>query len=371
MALRRWGEVQNRSIRQGGENRHDIDLIFLSEIYREAANLPDMRVSGFFVVWRHRIAVLIFEVSSMVAISAPAYLRPKTNKLPGYIAGILAGVSYGLNPLFGIPLLTTEHMSVDSVLFYRYAFAVVILGGFLVARKVSLRVMGKQFGFLALLGFFFAMSSLLLFEAYNFVPSGIATTLVFLYPVLVAFIMVFLRVFPTWQVWVSIGLTFLGVIMLCHTDSTATYRPIGYVLAALSALSYAFFIVVVNRSKTVKAVSNTVLTFYALLVGAAIFFVHAVFNDAMMLPPSTAIWNLLGLALLPTIVSTGALACATRFIGPTKASVLGVTEPMTAIAVGVAVMGEPINSWIVMGVILTMVAIVFMTVSDKPKSIAS
>ena len=135
MALRRWGEVQNRSIRQGGENRHDIDLIFLSEIYREAANLPDMRVSGFFVVWRHRIAVLIFEVSSMVAISAPAYLRPKTNKLPGYIAGILAGVSYGLNPLFGIPLLTTEHMSVDSVLFYRYAFAVVILGGFLVARR--------------------------------------------------------------------------------------------------------------------------------------------------------------------------------------------------------------------------------------------
>lgn len=360
---------RRRSIRQGEENRHVIDLIFLFEVYREARLAGCESIRHFFRSDIMSTTSFVFGgIELMVAISAPAYLRPKTNKLPGYIAGILAGVSYGLNPLFGVQLLTTQNMSVDSVLFYRYAFAVVILGAILFMRGASLRVTRKQFGFLALLGFFFSMSSLLLFEAYNYVPSGIATTLVFLYPVLVALIMVFLHVFPTWQVWVSIGLTFLGVIFLCHTDGSETYRPIGYVLAVLSALAYAIFIVVVNRSKTVKTVSSTTLTFYALVIGATIFFVHALFNGGMMLPPASAIGNLVGLALLPTIVSMGALACATRLIGPTKASVLGVTEPMTAIAVGVVVMGEPLNSWVVTGVILTMIAIVFMTVSDKTRA---
>lgn len=302
----------------------------------------------------------------MVAIATD--LQPKSTNLPGYVAGILAGVSYGLNPLFGLPLLTTFQMSVDSVLFYRYFFAVICLGGILFFRGIRVRVTLKQFGILALLGLFFSMSSLTLFESYHYVPSGIATTLVFLYPILVAIIMVFLRVFPTWQVWVSIGMTFLGVMLLCHTDGESAYRPIGYVLAALSALFYAFFIVVVNRSKTVKNVSNTVLTFYSLTIGMLVFFVHALFRGSIALPPPGAMGDLLGLALIPTVVSMGALACATRYIGATKASVLGVTEPMTAIIIGVLVMGEPMNGYIVVGLILTMVAIIFMTVSEKKKT---
>ncbi len=318
---------------------------------------------GFFVI-REGVFRYLRGIFMSVA-AASAYLQPKSTRLPGYIAGVLAGVSYGLNPLFGIPLLTTHHMSVDNVLFYRYLFAVLCLGAFLAVRRVSLRVSLKQFGFLALLGVFFSLSSLLLFQAYHYVPSGIATTLVFLYPILVALIMVFLRVFPTWQVWVSIGMTFLGVVFLCHTDETAHYQAIGYVLSALSALSYAFFIVIVNRSKTVKSVPNTVLTFYSLLVGSCVFFAHALFGSAITLPPADAMGNLLGLAVVPTIVSMAALACATRFIGPTKASVLGVSEPVTAIMVGVLAMGEPMNGFIVIGLVLTMAAIIFMTASDK------
>ncbi|MBQ3191644.1 MAG: EamA family transporter, partial [Bacteroides sp] len=79
-----------------------------------------------------------------------------------------------------------------------------------------------------------------------------------------------------------------------------------------------------------------------------------------------AAWlNLIGLALLPTIVSTATLAIATRNIGATKASVLGVFEPITAILVGTLMFGEPLTTNIVVGISIAMVAVTFMIVVTK------
>ena len=84
----------------------------------------------------------------------------------------------------------------ESILFFRYAFAVLLLGLFLLLRKQSFRVSGKQIGVLFVLGLLYTSSSIFLFDAYEYIASGLATTLVFLYPVLVAIIMVFLKVVP-------------------------------------------------------------------------------------------------------------------------------------------------------------------------------
>ena len=45
------------------------------------------------------------------------------NAIIGYPAGIITGITYGLNPLFGMPLMN-EGVSVVSILFFRYFFAV-------------------------------------------------------------------------------------------------------------------------------------------------------------------------------------------------------------------------------------------------------
>lgn len=79
-----------------------------------------------------------------------------------------------------------------------------------------------------------------------------------------------------------------------------------------------------------------------------------------------AAWlNLIGLALLPTIVSTATLAIATRNIGATKASVLGVFEPITAILVGTLFLGEPLTTNIVIGILISMAAVTFMIAATK------
>ena len=123
--------------------------------------------------------------------------------LIGYPAGIVTGVTYGLNPLFSMPLLMAG-AAVQSVLFFRYMIAVLLLGIYLLIRKESFRVNLRQTGILLILGLLYTSSSLFLFEAYRYIASGLATTLVFLYPVLVAVIMVFLGKIPSWPVWLSI-----------------------------------------------------------------------------------------------------------------------------------------------------------------------
>ena len=289
------------------------------------------------------------------------------NAMIGYPAGIITGITYGLNPLFGLPLMK-EGASVEAILFFRYGIAVLILGAFLLLTKQTFKVSLKQAGILLVLGLLYTASSIFLFEAYNYIASGLATTLIFLYPVLVALIMVFLRVVPSWQVWLAIVATFLGVIIMTQNGDSQAVNPIGVLLSLGSATVYAFFIVIINRSKAIGSISNSLLTFYSLMVGAFIFLGKNLLSDA---PITTGIegwgaWmNLVELALLPTVVSTASLAIATRNIGATKASVLGVFEPITAILVGTVCLGEVLTTNIVIGILLAMGAVTFMIVSTK------
>lgn len=289
------------------------------------------------------------------------------NAIIGYPAGIITGITYGLNPLFGVPLMR-DGASVNTILFFRYAFAILFLGFFLLLSRQSFKISLKQAGILLVLGLLYTGSSLFLFEAYRYIASGLATTLVFLYPVLVALIMVFLRVVPSWPVWLSIIATFAGVIIMTQNGASQTIDPKGVFLSLSSAFVYALFIVIINRSQTIKSISNSLLTFYALSVGAVVFFIKTLTAGT---PLTAGIeggidwFYLVCLALLPTVVSTASLAIATRNIGATKASVLGVFEPITAILVGTLAFGEALTPNILIGIFIAMAAVTFMIVTTR------
>lgn len=289
------------------------------------------------------------------------------NVVWGYVAGIVTGVTYGLNPLFAKPLLSIG-VSVDTMLACRYLIAVFILGVWFVFRKESLKVNKAQMWRLCILGFLFAMSSMLLFLSYNYIPAGLATTIVFLYPVIVALIMVLLKVYPTWQVWLSILMTFVGVVILSRPSGNMTLNITGLSLAAGSAIAYALYLIVVNRSRRLRTVTSLVLTFYALLIGSVVFLIHSAISGGEFMAGLDGwyCWmNLICLAVFPTLVSLLTLAMATRIIGPTRTSVLGVFEPVTAIAVGTIFFGESLTLNIIIGVIITLVAVTFMVMTGK------
>lgn len=291
----------------------------------------------------------------------------KQKTILGFAAGVVAGVSYGLNPLFGKPLLDGG-VPVLSLLFFRYAISSAILGLWMAFRHESFRVNGREMRLLVVLGCLFAASSVFLFESYRFIPSGLATTFVYLYPVFVALIMVGLHVYPKWQVWLSIAATVAGVVLLSWPAAGTEIHWLGIVLAAMSALSYAVYLVIVNRSQRIKHISEHMLTFYGLVVGAVAFLAYLLIDGTPVLQgidTTPDILNLIGLAVFPTMIAMLTIALSTRLIGPTKTSVLGAFEPVTAILVGTLVFGEPLTVNILAGIVICIAAVLFMILSEK------
>lgn len=281
----------------------------------------------------------------------------RSERSRGYMLGAVAAVSYGLNPLFALPLYGAG-LGVDSVLFYRYVLAVAMLGALMLVRRQSFALHRSDVLPLAVMGVLFSVSSLLLFESYKLMDAGIASTILFVYPVLVAVIMAAgFRERLTAVTVLAIALACTGISLLYKGGDGATLDRVGVLLVFLSALSYAVYIVGINRS-SLRELSTEKLTFYALVFGLLVFIVRLRFCADLQPIPTAFLWvNAFSLALFPTIISLVAMAAAIRRIGSTPTAILGALEPVTALFFGVAVFGERLTLRIGAGVVLILAAV--------------
>jgi drug/metabolite transporter (DMT)-like permease len=286
------------------------------------------------------------------------------NRLKGFTYGAVAAASYGMNPLFALPLYGAG-MSVDSVLFYRYFFAVVMLGILMKVKKQSFALKKADILLLAVMGLLFSFSSFFLFESYNYMDAGIASTILFVYPVLVAIIMaVFFHEKVSFITMFSIALAFTGISLLYEGGDGKTLSMLGVLFVILSSLTYAIYIVGVNRS-SLKELPTAKLTFYALLFGISIYVVRLDFCTALQPVPSPVLWaNVLSLALFPTIISLVLMTLSIHLIGSTPA-ILGALEPVTALFFGVVVFGEQLTPRIMLGVLMILTAVTLI-IAAKP-----
>ena len=280
-----------------------------------------------------------------------------SEKSRGYLLGAIAAASYGLNPLFALPMYAAG-MGVDSVLFYRYVLAVVMLGALIVCKGHSLALRKKDLVPLVVMGVLMASSSLFLFQSYHYMDAGIASTILFVYPVLVALIMAIgFHEKITLVTWSSILLAFVGVALLCIGESGVSVNMIGVLLVFASALSYAIYIVGVNRS-SLSEMDTEKLTFYVLLIGLMVYVVRLRFLVDLQMIPTLPLWGCgIGLALFPTIISLVTMAGAIRRVGSTPTAILGALEPVTALLFGVLVFGEAFTMRILSGVILILIGV--------------
>jgi len=211
-------------------------------------------------------------------------------KVKGYILGAVAAATYGMNPLFTLPLYK-EGMNPDSVLFFRYLFAIPILGIMLKARGRSFSLKRKEIVPLVILGWLVAISSLTLFQSYNYMEAGIASTILFVYPILVALIMaVAFKEKVTLQTVLCIFLALSGIGLLYKGGDGTTLSLVGVGLVMASALSYAIYIVGVNRP-ILKDVATLKVTFYVLLFGLSLFLVRVDFGQSLHVVDKWYLWG--------------------------------------------------------------------------------
>ena len=279
------------------------------------------------------------------------------NKTKGFILGAIAAASYGMNPLFTLPLYSAG-MSVDTVLFYRYSLAVIVLGIMMKFQKQSFAIKRVDVLPLCIMGLLFAFSSVFLFMSYNYMDAGIASTILFVYPVLVAIIMAVVfkeKVSPITMF--SIALAFVGISMLCKSPGGQTLSLVGITFVFLSSLSYAIYIVGVNRS-SLKDMPIAKLTFYVLLFGLSVYVVRLQFCTELQVIPTPMLWiNAVSLAVFPTVISLVTMTKAIHYIGSTPTAILGALEPVTALFFGVLVFGEQLTPRIILGILMVITAV--------------
>lgn len=286
-------------------------------------------------------------------------------KAKGYILGAIAAATYGMNPLFALPLYKTG-MDPDSVLFFRYLFAIPLLGIMIKARGRNFKLKRKQIIPLIIMGLLISISSLALFRSYNYMEAGIASTLLFVYPIMVALIMsFFFKEKLTIQTVLCILLALAGIGLLYKGGDGATLSLVGIGLVMASSLSYAIYIVGVNQS-VLKDVATLKLTFYVLLFGLTLFLVRVDFGVHLFIVDKWYLWgNLLALAVFPTAISFLCTTRAVQYIGSTPTAILGALEPVTAVFFGVTIFGESLTPRLIGGILMIILAVTLIIVGSN------
>ena len=288
-------------------------------------------------------------------------------KLIGTICAIGAAVCYGTNPL-GALNLYAEGMNTPSVLFCRFGLAWIIVAVVMLFRKESLKVTRREFYTLTALGILFIGSSLTLYLSFRLMPAGVASTILFTYPVMTAVIMaLFFKEKVRFATVLSIVLSLLGVLLLYWAPTTGdTLSVAGVILVLVSALTYALYIVVVDKSPL--AMSSFKINFYVLLYCAAGMALYALISgQKLMFPASPHAWIWVGwLAIVPAIMALVMMVYAAKYIGSTPTAILGALEPTTAVLIGVFVFSEPFSLRLLVGIILILAAVTIVVLGKKP-----
>ena len=282
----------------------------------------------------------------------------RNKRLFGTLCGILAAVCYGTNPL-GALKLYGEGMSTPCVLFYRFSLAWIIIVAVLCLRHESVRVGRRELRTLLGLGGLFAISSLTLYLSFHLMAAGVASTILFIYPVLTAVIMaVFFKERASGATWLSIALSMVGVALLYWTGGEGHLSPLGVVLVIASALSYALYIIVVDRSEL--RMSPFKINFYVLACCALVMLGYALVSSSdMTLPHSATAWFFVGwLAIVPAIMALVLMVYAAKYIGSTATAILGALEPLTAVLIGIFCFGEAFSLQLALGIVLILAAVV-------------
>lgn len=277
----------------------------------------------------------------------------------GYTLGIIGSACYGTNPLFALPLFQ-QGMDANSILFYRYLFSIGILGILMAYKRISFKLNLTETFILIVLGLLFSASSLTLFNSYNYMDAGIASTILFLYPVMVSMIMtLFFHEHLSKVIVLAILVSILGITLLYNEngENSGSFSLYGVLLVILSSLFYAIYFVLVKKAP-INHFSPYKLSFYCLFFGLSLFVVRTNFLCHLSPVAEPQSWiNILALAFIPTVISLIFINYSINSIGPTITSIFGALEPVTALFFGVTIFHEVLTLKNMIGVLLILFSV--------------
>lgn len=296
--------------------------------------------------------------------------KHKRIRLNGIFYAIISSASFGFSPLFSLGLLSAGLSNFD-VLSYRWLIAGLVLMGYAILKKKSLRPNSFDEAWkIVLLSILRAITSVNLIIGYANISSGIATTINFMYPVIVALcMMIFFREKKSLVDICAIGASIFGVYLLASGDSIIVEggnTRLGLICSIISAFSFAAYYIVMKQVKADK-IEVVKFTTWIMMLSALYFIICAfVFEGHITLIKDGKSWlNIIGLGLWATMVSNITGVKAIRRIGPTQTSILGALQPVTALLLGVFFLGEHLYMRSAIGITVILIAVSIIVMHQK------
>lgn len=285
----------------------------------------------------------------------------------GIVNGIVSGISFGLIPLFSIPVIAAGMDNV-SILVYRFLFGSAAMLLLLMSRRTNMKISMSELWRITLLSFFYIGTAISTLECYHYLSSGIATALVYTDPIWCAIIgLIFLSEKFSWKLTSSILLASIGVMMMTGVFSEdGTFSLVGLIWGLASGVFYALYLILVPRLK-VKSIPSLKLTFYVFFTGMILLAVYGwCLNGKVEAISDSSCWiNLILLGLVPTALSNICVTASLKLIDSTIVAILGAFEPLTAMVVGIALLGDPYSIISMTGAALILFAVALLTVFPK------
>lgn len=287
------------------------------------------------------------------------------NKIKGVFCALISAGTFGMIPFFSIPLMHDANMNETSILFYRYFFSSIILGFFLLIKRESIRISFNSMIKISIISFMYIITAVGLIYSYNYIPSGVCTTINYLYPIaVVLFMAIFFKEKISKKLILIAIFALIGVGLLSFTEK-GSLNLFGLFLAFSTIFTYAIYIVGLNM-KGIKELNSTTVSFYSLLFGMIFFAIVAHFTTGINKIPDVQAWlNLSMLALFSTVISIITLVMAVHYIGSTITSILGAVEPLVATIIGVLVFHEDLTIYGIIGFIMIILAVTYVVLSVK------
>ncbi|MBV8046830.1 MAG: DMT family transporter [Paludibacterium sp.] len=264
---------------------------------------------------------------------------PKQSKRLGLLWIVLAACGYGSMALFA-RLAYADGVDTTSLLALRFTLAAVVLGVWVRRQRIALP-RGKDLWGFAGLGALFASMAWTYFSALHYASSGLVALLVYVYPVMVAVLGALLGLDRFGRAeTVALAACAVGLYLLLG-QSLHAGSPMGIVLALLSGLLYAIYILCNSRfGQGVHPLGAA----WVVIVSAAVIDSLIAAGLHLTLPSSPTGWGaLVALACFSSALANSAFLIGLRHVGPTLASVLSTLEPVITVSLGLAFLGESLS----------------------------
>lgn len=291
-------------------------------------------------------------------------------RVNGIFYAIISSASFGFSPLFSLSLIAAGLSNFD-VLSYRWGTAGLVLMIYAFCKRKTLKFSSfDEVWKVILLSALRSITSVTLLIGYANISSGIASTINFMYPVVVALCMMLFFGDRKSPIDIgAIGVSIFGVYLLASGDSLIIEggnTSLGLMCSIISALSFAAYYILMKQIKADK-IEVVKFTTWMMILSAIYFIICAfIFDGKLTLVTDGQNWlYILGLGLWSTMVSNFTGVKAVRRIGPTMTSILGALQPLTAVVLGVLFLQEHLYLKSIIGITLILIAVTIVVMHQK------